>query len=386
MEKLEAKDRVFTIGEYIEILNTFFKAQAARITGEVSELKRAASGHVYFTIKGKGDGGVNDGGVLDCIIWNRNYDLCGVTLEVGMEVILSGHPNIYAPNGRLSFIADTVELVGEGALKKAYDALRKKLEAEGVFAPERKRPLPEYPTKIGVVTSMKGAVIHDFLNNLGKFGFKVRAADSRVEGQAAVVPLLKALAVMRKEALAGRLDVLVLIRGGGSLESLQAFNNEKLVREIVDFPVPVIAGIGHDKDVPLAALAADFMASTPTATAHLLSAPWEEAYAKVREVAYLFSRIESRFERIRADMDTAWSTVLDRTAQGIEHVRETLTNAERLLRLHDPRRPLRLGYAIVRKDDVGRTGKLVRSVRDVTAGDVLNTELADGVVRSRVEE
>ncbi|MGC9599608.1 MAG: exodeoxyribonuclease VII large subunit [Minisyncoccia bacterium] len=382
MKPLNAADHVFTIGEYIEILNTFFKAQAARIRGEISELHRDAKGHVYFAIKDK-----DDGSVLSCIIWNRNYDLCGVVLEVGMELILSGHPNIYAPNGRLSFIADTVELVGEGALKKAYEALKRKLEAEGVFAPERKRPLPEYPTQIGVVTSMKGAVIHDFLNNLGKFGFRVRATDSRVEGQQAVVPLLNALALMRREAQAGRLDVLVLIRGGGSLESLQAFNNEKLVREIVHFPVPVVAGIGHDKDVPLSALAADIMVSTPTATAHLLSKPWEEAYAKVREAAYLFSRVESRFERIRADLDAAWSSVIDHTAQGIAHAKEIFANAERLIALHDPRRQLRLGYAIVRHGgEGGEAGKLVRSMRDVAAGDVLNTELADGVVKSRVEE
>ncbi len=376
MERLEAKDRVFTVAEYIELLNEFFKAQAARITGEVSELTRAASGHVYFTVKDKADGAV-----LDCIMWRHNYELCGVTLEVGMEVILSGHPNIYAPSGRLSFIADTVELVGEGALKKAYEALKRKLEAEGMFAPERKRPLPEYPTKIGVITSLKGAVIHDFENNLGKFGFKVNVLDSRVEGQQAVAPLSEALAVMRRLAEAGRIEVLVVIRGGGSLESLQAFNNEKLVHAVADFPVPVIAGIGHEKDVPLVALAADFMTSTPTAAAHLLSRPWEEAYAKLREVAYLFSRVEAQFERVRAELDTVWSSIVDHTAQGILHVKETLVNAERLLRVHDPRRPLRLGYAIVRRE-----GKLVRSVRDVDVGDVLHTELADGVVRSKVED
>ncbi len=104
-------------------------------------------------------------------MWARNYQLCGIALEVGMEVILNGHPNVYPNNGRLSFVADTVELVGEGALKKAYDDLRRKLEAEGVFAAARKRVLPDYIQRIGVITSMKGAVIHDFENNLGKFGF-----------------------------------------------------------------------------------------------------------------------------------------------------------------------------------------------------------------------
>ena len=371
--------RVFTIGEYIEILNTFFKAKVAKITGEVSELKRAASGHVYFTLKDK-----KDGSVLDCIVWSRNYAICGVALEVGMEVILAGHPNVYGPSGRLSFVADTIELVGEGALKKAYDVLKAKLEAAGVFAPERKRAMPEYPTKIGVITSMKGAVIHDFQNNLGKFGFKMRVLDSRVEGQQAAAPLLSALGVMKREAEAGNIEVLVIIRGGGSLESLQAFNNETLVQAVVDFPVPVIAGIGHDKDVPLMALAADFMTSTPTAAAHLLSKPWEEAYAKLREVTYIFSRVEDRFGRIRADLDAAWSSVIDHTVQALTHARELLVNSDRLLAVHDPRRPLRLGYALLRKG--GPDGKLVRSVRDVATGDILNTELVDGVVKTKVEE
>jgi exodeoxyribonuclease VII large subunit len=225
--KIGAEDKVFTVAEYIEVLNVFFKAQSAKIVGEICELKRAASGHVYFTVKDK-----ESAGVLDCIIWSRNYLLCGIALEVGMEVILSGHANIYPPSGRLSFVADTVELVGEGALKKAYDDLKKKLESEGLFAPQRKRVLPEYVSRIGVITSMKGAVIHDFENNLGKFGFAVNVIDSRVEGAQAAKPLLSAIRAMRELTREGgaaegdAIEALVIIRGGGSLESLQAFNNE----------------------------------------------------------------------------------------------------------------------------------------------------------------
>ncbi len=279
-------DKIFSVSQFIEILNVFFRKEDVRITGEICELKRAASGHVYFTIKDKSAGENGGSAVLDSIIWKRNYEMCGVALEVGMEVVLTGHPNIYPPSGRLSFVADMIELVGEGALKKAYEALKKKLEAEGVFALERKRALSDLPQRIGVITSLKGAVIHDFENNLGKFGFKISVCDSRVEGQAAVKDLLARVATMRALAETGTndddgrggkfgLDALVIIRGGGSLESLQAFNNEALVRAIVDFPVPVVAGIGHDQDVPLVALAADYMSSTPTATAHLINRSWE---------------------------------------------------------------------------------------------------------------
>ncbi len=379
------EDKIFSISQFVEILNVFFKKEDVRITGEICELKRAASGHVYFTIKDKTAGENGASAVLDSIIWKRNYEMCGVALEVGMEVVLTGHPNIYPPSGRLSFVADMIELVGEGALKKAYEALKKKLEVDGVFAPERKRALPEFPQRIGVVTSLKGAVIHDFENNLGKFGFKISVCDSRVEGQAAVKDLLAAVATMRM--LADRidsdgkpgLDALVIIRGGGSLESLQAFNNELLVRAIVDFPVPVIAGIGHDQDVPLVALAADYICSTPTATAHLLNRSWEEAYAKVHQLASVFVRMQQELKFRANDIEAAWLRMTGQIERRLEWAAEQIDYAERFIRLNDPRRQLKLGYSITRKG-----GKIVRSVGAFKPGDELETEFADGSIKSRV--
>jgi exodeoxyribonuclease VII large subunit len=294
-----------------------------------------------------------------------------------MEVILTGHPNIYPKTGRLSFVAGTAELVGEGALKKAYDDLKKKLEEEGLFAVERKRPIPNLALKIGVITSREGAVIHDFENNLGKFGFKILFVNSHVEGQAATKDLLAAIRTMRSQDI----EVLVIIRGGGSLESLQAFNNEKLVREIVDFPVPVIAGIGHDQDVPLMALAADHMTSTPTAAANLLNKSWEEYRAKISQFVYILGNIEDRINRIHNDIDTAWSSIVDHTEQAIKTFKERISLYERSVRLNDPSRQLRLGYSIVRQG-----GKIVRSVHGIGAGDILDTELSDGTIRSKVEK
>jgi exodeoxyribonuclease VII large subunit len=364
--------KVFTVGEYIELLNVFLQREEVKVVGEVSELKRAVSGHVYFSIKDK-----ESESVLNCIIWNRNYELCGVKLEVGMEVILMGHPQIYPQRGTLSFIAATVELVGEGALKKAYDELKKKLEQEGVFAIERKRPVPKFIQRIGVITSREGAVIHDFENNLGKFGYKIIFVDARVEGQAAVKDLQAAIRTMKKQDI----QVLVIIRGGGSLESLQAFNNEKLVREIIDFPVPVLAGIGHDQDVPLLALAADQMASTPTAVAHLINQSWEEFYARIQQFTYILNNVGERIRRIREDISTAWASIIDHTEQMIETLKERMDSYERSIRLNDPGRQLRLGYSIVR-----HSGKIVRSVKSVASGDILDTELSDGKIKSKVEK
>ena len=375
-------EKVFTVVQYIEVLNTFFKRENVKITGEISELKRAASGHVYFTVKDK-----EAPGVMDCIIWSRNYELCGVALEIGMEVILAGHPNIYAPSGRLSFVADTVELVGEGALKKAYDELKKKLEAEGMFAESRKRALPEYVSRIGVITSMKGAVIHDFMNNLGRFGFRVLAIDSRVEGQQAAKPLLAALNRMRRETEAGgapadrAIEALVVIRGGGSLESLQAFNNEMIVREVVDFPVPVIAGIGHDQDVPLMALAADYMTSTPTAAAHLLGRSWEEAYIKVREFAGLLNRFPLGIQETKNRLTRTWTAVANDFAMALADGKRVVELAELAVRHNDPSRQLALGYSIARRD-----GKIVRSVKGLRTGDAITLQVSDGTVATEVAD
>jgi exodeoxyribonuclease VII large subunit len=363
--------KVFSVSEYIELLNIFFEKHEHKVLGEVCEFKAGPTGHLYFTLKDK-----SGNAVLDCKMWKSVYSLCGVKLEEGLEVIITGHSNIWAKNGRLSLIASAVELVGEGALKKQYDALRQKLEGEGVFDIARKRNIPDFAKKIGVITSRNGAVIHDFLNNLGKFGFEVRMIDSRVEGQTASKDLLDSVRTMKKQDI----DVLVIIRGGGSLESLQAFNNETLVREIVDFPVPVIAGIGHDKDVPLLALAADRMTSTPTAAAHLLNRSWEEAYAKIQQLAFVANRVAGEFKRIRADLDAAWSSVLDHTEGRIGQIKERMKYAEQAIKSNDPARQLKLGYAIVRHN-----GKVLRSAGKTKAGDELLTQLDDGVVRSKVE-
>jgi exodeoxyribonuclease VII large subunit len=184
-----------------------------------------------------------------------------------MEVIVEGTPSIYIPNGRFNFGVNTIELVGEGALKMAYDKLKKKLDSEGLFDIERKKLIPELPERIGLITSETGAVIHDFLTNIGKYGFKIKFFNSRVEGQLAIKDLLSAIEYFEDKDI----DVLVIIRGGGSLESLQAFNNEVLIRKIADFEKPVICGIGHDKDVPLCALVADLLVSTPTAVTTVLN-------------------------------------------------------------------------------------------------------------------
>ncbi|HEY4499269.1 MAG TPA: exodeoxyribonuclease VII large subunit [Candidatus Paceibacterota bacterium] len=273
MNNFEQLEHV-SVSDYLETINDGLKNFDARVLGEVTEVQLyPGRTYLFFKVKDK-----EDEALMTCFMWKRDYTLSGVDLEPGLEIIVSGFPEIYKPSGRFSFRARAVEHVGEGKLKKAYDELKARLEKEGLFSPTRKRPLPNLPQKIGLITSKDGAVIGDFQVNLGNFGFKVLFVDSRVEGQLAVSELLGAIRTFKKQDI----EILVLVRGGGSLESLLPFNNEALVREVASFPVPVLVGVGHEKDVPLIALVADKTVSTPTATAQALNESWQRAATQVQ--------------------------------------------------------------------------------------------------------
>jgi exodeoxyribonuclease VII large subunit len=265
-----------TVSQYLDKLNTTLKGEKEKIIGEVSGMQLHQSGHLYFSLLDKADRSK-----IDCVIWKSKYDMYGKIIQNGTEILATVVPNIYKPWGKLSAQVEVVELVGEGALQVAYEKLKKKLELEGLFAEERKRKLPEYPHKIGVITSKTGAVINDFLTNIGKFGYEILFVDSKVEGAEATPDLLSAVKTLKGKDI----DVLVIMRGGGSLESFQAFNNEVLVRAVAEFGVPVITGIGHDKDAPLVSMVSDRNVSTPTAVANLLNSGWNEALYKVNFVS-----------------------------------------------------------------------------------------------------
>jgi len=396
------QNKIYSISEFVATLNLGLKATKAKIVGEVGEAKLGPTGHMYFTLKdaSENSGQKNLGGaMINCIIWRSKYQMYGIKLEQGMKIMASGNPEIYAPSGRLSFIADTIELAGEGDLKKQYDELKAKLEKEGVFAEENKRPLPKYPHKIGVITSKQGAVIHDFLNNIGKFGFDIKMIDSRVEGQEAVGDLLAAIKTFRKKDI----DLLVIMRGGGSMESLMCFNNELLIREVVGFPVPVVAAIGHDKDVPLTAMAADAMVSTPTAAANLLSESWEQALLTVerleRKILERYSLIFEKFTAIENNIKIAMQNfknnvlntkkvILEYKNKNIlsfsllcDRFKNKLQNIEKIVEINNPERNLKLGYSIATLN-----GKIIRQTKDVNIGDKISIRLSDGSALSEVRE
>jgi len=366
------KDKIYSISEFVAFLNADLKWVKAKIVGEVGEAKAGPTGHMYFTLKDE-----KDGAMLNCIMWASKYRLFGITLEPGKKIVAFGNPEVYAPNGRLSFVSDTIELAGEGDIKKQYDELLKKLTKEGLFNVENKRSIPKYPQKIGVITSKQGAVIHDFLNNIGKYGFNIKMIDSRVEGQGAVEDLLASIKTFRKMDI----DVLVIIRGGGSMESLMPFNNELLVREVAGFPVPVLVGIGHDKDVPLVCLAADKSESTPTAVANLLNESWDQALLFLerfeRQILNRFEAIIRKYQETENKIKISFQNF----KLLLFAVGERIKNFEKIISINNPERQLKLGYSIARVN-----GKIIRKTDDVKVGSDIDLKVINGIIVSEVKE
>ncbi len=360
-----------SVSQYLDKLNNTLKSEKAKIVGEVSELKTyPGKSYLFFSLRDK-----KDQSVINCIMWKNDFRISGVELRDGLEVIISAYPEVYKPNGRMTFKVESVELVGEGALQIAYEKLKKKLESEGLFDEKRKKSLPEYPHRIGVITSKNGAVINDFLSNIGKFGYEILFVDSRVEGVEAIKDLLSAVETLKKKDI----DVLVIMRGGGSLESFQAFNNEILVRAVADFPVPVLTGIGHDKDIPLVSLVSDKNVSTPTAVANLLNFSWNSALSEVRlsgeKIMRYFSSLLDKFHRTEETL----FRVVDRIESSIKSLFDLLKYSEKTILMGNPEKLLSRGYSIVR-----HSGKILRSVEDAKKWDKLDILVSDGIINSQV--
>ncbi len=415
-ESLSVEDEPLSVSQFLDGLNVELSGMAARVRGEVSSVDERER-VVYFTLKDEADVST-----LNCLMFRSLYQLSGVHLAIGDEVIVEGSPDIYKPSGRLSVKVGSLTLAGEGALKKAYDALLAKLTHEGLLDPLRKRPLPTFPSRVALITSEQGAALGDFTMNLGQIGMRVDLYPASVEGNRSVPDILEALRFFSDRA--DEYDLLVLIRGGGSLESLQAFNNEYLVRAVASCPIPTLLGIGHEKDVTLAALVADMMVSTPTATARTLREPFERAHQTVvyaerlflerferiisaqqvvlergeQMLSRVFPQLRERFVRaeqelIRISERIGYSFQLvqkqlevaeEQCLAGYQRVRDTfaqsLLHAEEKLREYDPERALALGYSLVRL-----RGKLIRNTGDAQAGDILTVQVRDGIFEAEVK-
>jgi exodeoxyribonuclease VII large subunit len=237
----------------------------AWVQGEVSGLKRAASGHVYFSLKDE-----REDAVIDAVAYRDSALRARGLLSDGARVIVRGKATVWAPRGRLQFVVDAVRPAGRGALLEALEKLKERLLAEGLFSPERKRAVPSRARMIGVVTSVSGAVIHDIIRVAFRRGsVRILLAPAQVQGDGAAGSIVAALDNLEKVA---GLEVIIVGRGGGSSDDLMAFNDERVVRRIAACRVPVVSAVGHEVDVTLTDLVADARASTPSQAAELVVA------------------------------------------------------------------------------------------------------------------
>jgi len=368
------------------------------VAGEISNLSQPKSGHVYFTLK-------DANASLRCVIWREQAWRLKGALRDGMSVEAHGYISVYEQGGQYQLYVDGLRAAGEGLLYQEFLRLKAELEAEGLFDEERKRPIPRYPRRIGIVTSPTGAALQDMLNTLrGRYPLaEVVIAPATVQGDDAPPQIVRALEVLNRTV---KPDVILVARGGGSLEDLWAFNDERVVRAVAASQAPVISGVGHETDFTLTDFAADMRAPTPTGAA-VLAVPnvsdlaaelngWalrlqqgaletlNRSAALLNEKAHRLER-QSPLWRVRQDRQ-----YLDGLGQRLQlHMRHDLQDrraaldhiGERLTGL-DPAHILRRGYALI-KDSAG---SLITSAKQVKLGQDIAVQLSDGSLDARVRQ
>jgi len=365
------------------------------VRGEVSNVQAAPAGHVFFTLK-------DATAQVSCTLFREDAELLGFDLEDGMDVVVSGDVDLFPRKGSVQLQVRSAIPAGVGAFWAAYQRTRKKLAAEGLFDATRKRPLPSFPRRIGVVTSEMGAVVHDIVTILRRRYpiAHVIVAPALVQGPGAPASLRRALA-----EVADRVEVVILARGGGSLEDLWCFNDEGLARAVASCRVPVVSAIGHETDVTIVDFVADVRAATPSAAAELVSPNSVELTGQVNDAGRLLARA------IREIMSAARGQVkglgermspsglrrsVDADRGRLEHIHEALSSlgsreilrhrehlaaVGRRLDLLSPLATLQRGYAIAERED----GHIVARATEVEAGDALAVRFQDGRIHVHVK-
>ena len=432
--QLGAVGRVWEVGALCHAIADALEARFNPVTvrGEISGFSRASSGHCYFWLK-------DASGQLRCAMFRRAAGLLSFSPRDGELVELRGRLGVYEPRGDLQLVVESMSRAGQGAWYEQFLKLRARLEAEGLFDAGRKRPLPLMPRGIGVVTSLGAAALHDVVSALQRRvpHIPVVVAPASVQGVSAPAELMAALTNLYRLTEAGRglspslpdkvevrptpmLDVILLVRGGGSIEDLWAFNDEQLARTIISSPVPVVSGVGHETDFSIADFVADLRAPTPTAAAELVAQPrevWQGALAilESRLQTAAFRRLDVQAQRLdltagrlgrpsalvasqrlrlasagqrlqvfsmhflqqkQRSLDALQARLPEAVRRRFDRQQERLERGALRLGLLDPSLVLRRGYAWL-ADIQGRT---LTSVRQVTVGQIVRATLADGEV------
>jgi exodeoxyribonuclease VII large subunit len=359
------------------------------VQGELSNFKRHTSGHVYFTLR-------DEHTQISGVMWRSRVGGLAFDPEDGMKVIVTGRITVYEVRGVYQIDASSIRPLGVGELQIAFERLKEKLAGEGLFSAERKQKLPEYPEKIGIVTSATGAALQDILNVLRRRfpGVTVILAAARVQGAGAAEEIARALGNLNEH---GEVDLIIVGRGGGSLEDLWAFNEETVARAIFASKIPVVSAVGHEIDFTIADFVADVRAPTPSAAAELVVRDREGLLETLRQ--YSYTMVDAIRSRVRYQRDTiqhllksyAFNRPVDSLRQCTQRLDElnrslSISGTHRLDGLHhriaslDPALTLKRGYAVVRKG-----GKAVGSIRLLEKNDRVEVELQDGEATSTID-
>jgi exodeoxyribonuclease VII large subunit len=417
------------------------------VEGEISNYRKQSSGHHYFTLK-------DDRAQLACVMFARAYSArSGLILKDGMQVQTFGRLTVYEARGQYQLVVELIQTKGQGLLQAKFEALKRKLQAEGLFDPEHKKPLPSFPRRVALVTSRSGAALQDMLNILQRRSpwLRILICPVRVQGEGAAGEIAEMIRYIDRHRMTLAIDVIILARGGGSLEDIWEFNEEVLARTIYGCELPIISAVGHEIDFTIADFVADLRAPTPSAAAELV-APSQEALlnslaakqaALVRlakqtvEVGVLrlnrlkearglrdprtlvqdrqqkVDQIELRLlqllrwtvehhrthtnrlfsllqayrpaqvvARRRAEVAAVQARLGNAATYQLERVKQRLLSAQRSIALLGPEQTLQRGYSITRKT----SGEIVQRSSDVEAGEEILTRLAEGELRSRVNE
>ena len=365
------------------------------VQGEVSNFKRHTSGHLYFTLK-------DETAQISAVMWRSRAAFLSFLPEDGMKIIVNGRITVYEVRGNYQIEVGSMRPLGVGELQLAFEYLKRKLSAEGLFDSDRKKPLPEFPERIGIVTSPTGAALQDMLNILRRRfpGVEVILRPVKVQGTGAAEEIANAIDELNEFAQA---DVLVVARGGGSLEDLWAFNEEVVARAIYRSHIPVVSAVGHEIDFTIADFVADLRAPTPSAAAELVVRDRVSLLEIVRENWYtlndrMLEMVRNRKESILSllksysfnkpiDLLRQFSQQVDDLDRGlrtrVEHKFALLKASTESLRSRalalDPNLVLKRGYTIIYKD-----ARFIVSSKSLESDDVIDIKFHDGVVRSIV--
>ena len=415
------KQFIFTVSEVNTHINKLVESNFSNITvkGEISQLTVHPNGHIYFNIK-------DENATLPCAMFNFKSKIHNYTPKIGEEVLVVGKTSFWVKGGSLKLIANNISLSGQGDLWAKFEILKKELYSKGLFDPQKKQPLPLYPKKIGIITSITGSVIKDIINVISRNSpyLDIVVRDCRMQGEEAVQDLISAIKDFNISNT--NIDALIIARGGGSLEDLWCFNSEKLAYEIFKSNIPIVSAIGHETDTTISDLVADKRAGTPSIAAEIIAPSVDQCLQNIdfcsdkifrlvsnkiesnmnymnnikkrhglHKIKYILSNHNDKLFRIKNQisldkfknkinqslelLDSKYKTILQKANSQMNINYDKLSYYKNLSTNLNPENVVKRGYSIIYKN-----GKLVKSIKQVDTNDNLDVKLKDGIIETKV--